>query len=201
MRIKHYSIITFEENATTMFYNNIIIGRLVYCALSALIFKENSEVIFHNNKIYGHTIFIADYSSITFEGNSTVTFDGNSTVTFDDNNLYFNGGAMFTTLSEVTFKGNCEVAFHNTVGINSNGGTVYIDHNSNITFEIYSTVIFNHNEAGDNGGTVYGVQARISFKGNSKVVFEENVAKNNGGAIYIDNCDCLSQNPPCSHQN
>ena len=206
MYVDEHSIITFEGNSTVTFDDNEAYnGGAVYSVLSAVTFKGNCKLMFLNNiaNNNGGTMYIDDQSNIKFEGNSTVTFNDNeayrggtmyiddhsnitfagiSTVTFDDNEAY-NGGAVDSVSSAINFKGNCKVMFHNNVA-NNNGGTVYIDDQSNIKFEGNSTATFDYNAA-YRGGTMYiGDHSNITFAGNSSVTFDDNKATHNGGAFY-----------------
>ena len=75
---------------------------------------------------------------------------------------------VYSVFSTIIFEESCEVTFHyNEASIN--GGTMYIDEQSNIIFERNSTVTFDDNEATRNGGAVYSVLSAINFKENCNI--------------------------------
>ena len=107
MSIADHSNITFEENSTVSFINNLALindGGVMHIIFSAVTFKGNCRVKFYGNSLVsgGGTMHINDYSNITFEGNSTVIFGENEAD---------NGGAVHSVFSAVSFKGNSKVIF------------------------------------------------------------------------------------------
>ena len=158
----HYSTATFMENCDVVFDNNLNEGAL-YIRNSFVRFQEISTVMFSNNKAYnGGAVYIANSSTIKFEGNSTVTFH--------NNNASNNGAAvLIEDHSIIAFEGNSKVKFQNNKAEND-GGAVYVEHYSIIIFGDNSTIEFCKNEAQNNAGAVYvASNSTVTFLGTSIV--------------------------------
>ena len=171
------------------------------------IFIDRKIEFFRNVAENGGGILISDYSNVTVYKSALVNITQNTV-----NN---NGGAIFLTnrssivfkddhalsdtlgpqhsndnsgvaiyINEYSTKGNCIAEFNGNVA-SGNGGAVFIDNHSTITFEGNYTVVLDNNKASSSGGAVYiDKNSAISFEGNSMIVINHNRAHNNGGAIY-----------------
>jgi predicted outer membrane repeat protein len=126
--------------------------------------------------------------------NSTMTFSS-SNITFSNNSSYKSGGAIYCQNSIISFSSS-NVTFSNnaSTALNSNGGAVYCNKVSEITFED-SDVEFIGNKA-QNGGAIYIDEGIVKL---TNARFRNNIAiKNkegewgNGGAIYIKNGGTLT---------
>ena len=146
---------------------------------STITFKGNSTVIIINNAASGKygVIHIADSSTITFQGNSTVNFTNNFDVGVMHINRYCN----------ITFEEITNVNFINNRAM-GNGGVIYIESSSNLVFGGKSAVNFINNHAIHNGdgGVMYIHGSFIIFEKYSAVNFIGNSAENNGGVMCID---------------
>ena len=172
----HYSTATFTENCNVVFDNNLNEGAL-YIRNSFVRFQETSLVMFNNNKAFnGGAMYIAN--------SSTVKFEGNSNVEFDNNEASNNGAAMFTEdYSIVIFEVNSMAKFHNNKAEND-GGAMYVADYSILTFKGNSKATFT-NDAADDGGGMYADNSTVKFEENSTVTFKNNEAYYNGGAMYV----------------
>ena len=141
-------------------------------------FKDNSTSTFVNNiaTINGGVVFSNQTSEVTFEGSSKVIFDGN---TAD------NGGVLYFTNSSITFKGSSLLLFYNNKARES-GAVGCFYYNSQMRFKGTITVRFENNVAKEFAGVLYFVRSNIIFKGNSTITVKDNKATLNGGALYFD---------------
>ena len=166
---------------------------------------HNSDMIFSNNKaLYnGGALHIQEISNVKFEGNCTVTIKNNQAVS--------GGGFYVSNNSDVKFEGisklvindnkaklngemhdvfqNDNIVKRNITATNneymSDGGALYICHNSAVTFKENSVVTINNNTA-RYGGAIYIVDnSSTTFKGNSMVTINKNQAMEDGGAFYV----------------
>ena len=122
MYIMNHCDVTFEENCTVKFNNNIAkYGGAAHIKEynTAVTFKGNSSVLFNNNeaKSDGGAICIGDRSEII------VTFKENSKVSFSNNKASEYGGVLYISHianSPFTFSGNSKITFNNNSA--NNGG-------------------------------------------------------------------------------
>ena len=143
---------------------------------SRITFCKNSTAIFNSNfaNRYGGAIYI--------DGNAIVLFNETAKITFYNNRAAKDGGAVFATNSTyIAFEGNSVVYFTEN-SASCLGGAMYLQ-NTKVTF-IKSTVMFDNNYSGENGGAVFASRnCEITMKENSTVTFRRNKAEISGGAI------------------
>ena len=187
--------VSFEENSTTMFYNNIAnFGSAIFSLYNSNItFKHNSLVKFINNiaRCCG-SLTSALYSTITFNDNTKVTFSVN-TVTDTSNPCDESLASAICSFksTDVIFSGHSFIKFVNNTA--HRGGAVVI-FESNVYIEEYSTVNFNSNVAmySSGGALECSNNSNITIQGNSNVTFNNNKAGQNGGAIHsYDICQII----------
>ena len=169
--------VTFSENSTTKFVNNIVdhIGAAVYLTgNSSVIFDSNSIVIFSNNRATNGTIYS--------EANSSITFKASCQVIFSDNSVTHCGSAIYSAdHSRLTFKGSSKIMFNNNIALSSNSiythhsGTIFSENVGYISFEENSVTLFNDNLA-DYGAAIYSINnSNIIFKDRSMVDFNNHI--------------------------
>ena len=188
--IETYSCLSFEENSTTMFYDNIAnFGTAILSINSSnVIFKDNSTIIFNGNlaRICG-ILASALYSSVTFNDNTEVAYNNNTVSCASSRYHEHFAGAICTFKgTHILFSGHSFITFtHNTA---DRGGAVVLSE-SNVIMQQYSTVIFNKNTAlySSGGAFVCSNNSTVTIKGNSNVTFNSNKANQNGGAIHSYN--------------
>ena len=118
--------------------------------------------------------------------NSNMLFDGKSNVTFFHNSAILNGGVVHCgTESQLKFNGNSIISSYlNKAG--HDGGAVYCNDHSDIALEAYVRVTFTNNTA-ENGGAIAILQSNLTFRMNSSTMFNNNFALRDGGALYLSN--------------
>ena len=209
--ISDHSNVTFYKSATINFTHNRANrngGAIFLTNHSSIVFKEHHTLQrCHDRKPYyivGDQYYTRSLIAVTFHNNSANEFGGD---------IYaHNSSIVFGDTTDVKFKGNCMYAHSSCDGISGssmvyisgqsimmfgenssatftrhsnsgNGGLVYIDDSSIITFEGNSIVNF----TGNNGDVIYVTDSsEIKFKGNSSVSFLNNGAYDNGGIMNID---------------
>ena len=128
-----YSNITFKGNSKVTFHKNKVnsMGGAVYLVGSRTVFKENSILTFSECwSEYGGAMYIGSFSNIIFEGSSTVEFYNNE--------ARYSGGAVYIHygfLSKITCKEDSVVTFNDNKAKINDGGAVYSEQHSTITFE------------------------------------------------------------------
>ena len=127
--------------------------------------------VFSNNQ--GVPLYIT-YQAIIVNGN--IVLKGN---------VGYKGGAIcITKRSKLVFY-KSDIKFDNNKALYQ-GGALYIDKNSFVTFEENSTLIINNNQAKGNGGALYiEDNCNVTFK-KSSITINNNQAKTDGGAFYIE---------------
>ena len=189
------SEVTFKGNATVQFYDNVGLHKsgALYVHYSNAAFTGNCNVIFDYNSnegaldIRNSFVRFQETSAVMLSNNeaddggamyiansSTIKFEGKSTVKFDNNNSSNNGGAVFIEdHSTMTFEANSMVkVYNNKAGYN--GGVVYAESYSIITFAGNSTAEFYKNEAQNDAGGVYITSnSSVIFTGMSTVKFNK----------------------------
>ena len=170
--IGNASTVIFGKNSNTTFFNNSANynGAAMYLAHSSAIFDSNSVVTFANNKATNGIIYSKADSRVIFKGNCQVTFSGNSAIQY--------GSAIYSTdSSHLIFIGNATVMLSNNNVMSSNsvykrqGGTIFSEYSSYISFEENSNTMFNENQA-DFGAAIYSIDnSSIIFKDRSTVSF------------------------------
>ena len=127
----------------------------------------------------GGGIFINNHAKVTFH---------RLNAKFINNKALYGGALCLAKCSNCLFKGMSIVTINNNTAIN-NGGAVYIEDNSDITFEGNSKIIISNNQA-DYGGAICAlINSNLKSESNSTVIINNNNATD-GGAIYInDNSD------------
>ena len=172
-------IISFEDNSSTVFNNNIAVAGGAISLWSDIYFIGNSKTVFSNNTAdEGGAMLILHTNSICFKGNSNAIFR---------NNTAHSGGSIHSSNGYLLFEGTSKTVFSLNTAIE--GGAIFTG--ANISFEGNSYTLFNNNNADNDGGAIYfhyGSQeffnGIISFKENSSTVFSNNNAGNDGGAIF-----------------
>ena len=197
--------ITFRGMSKITFVNNNAPnGGAIYNTLNVILFDENSTVNFTSNKAdYGGAIYTENYGSVNFTGSFIPIFTikenqsshcniccnaDNPRTEFDDNHAKYNGGAIYLSKSSLTMfvtGSRCTVILSNNKA--ANGGAVYSESNSNITFKQNSKVQFINNTGLVHGGAIFSKQSKTTFKENSTTLFYSNHAFTNGGSIYSEN--------------
>ena len=178
MSIK-YGHITFGGNSTTIFSDNradYYGGAMESSNRSHISFEGTSIVVFINNSAdNGGAIFSFDYSYLSFKGISNTSFIHNNTE-------HDHGGAIIFDDSNISFKGNFTALFRNNRALR--GGAMFSSHNSSVSFEEFSVVMFNNNIAIQDGGALYFTfNSTVSFSESTKVSFNDNSAIN-GSALF-----------------
>ena len=171
------------------------------------LFLDGKIEFFRNVAENGGGILISNYSNVTLYKSVTVNFtqntvnnNGGGIFLTNHSNILFgqnlassdtlgaqhsndNSGAA-TYINDYSTNKNSKVEFNGNVA-SGNGGAVYIDNHSTITFEGNCTVVLDNNKASSSGGAVYTDHySAVTFKGNSTVLFNHNRAHSNGGAVY-----------------
>ena len=162
------SNVIFGENSNTMFINNSANyngGAMYLEDHSSAIFDSNSTVTFVNNKATNGIIYSKAETNVTFKGNCQAIFIGNSASQY--------GSAIYSTKnSHLIFTGNATVMLSNNRVMSSGeyirqGGTIFSEHSSYISFEENSITMFNDNQA-DFGAAIYSIgNSCITFKSRS----------------------------------
>ena len=198
------SHITFEQNSSTSFKNNIAYdGAAIYSKYCKIYFKKHSSTTFSDNTAnhYGGAIY-SNGANIYFEGNSSTMFlnntaliRGGSTFLYSKNGyMYFkensftefsnniagDGGAIYCTYYHVTFAYKSSALFKNNNA--KYGGAIY-SYVGFLRFDDNSSTTFKYNAAYKNGGAIYSFGSRTYFRGNSSTIFSNNDATD-GGALY-----------------
>ena len=172
--------------STVLFTNNEATqGGAIYSGTnSTVIYQQNSTTSFINN--VGHEHGGAIFSNL----NSSIFFNENSIVTYNNNKAKIRGGSIYSEGdSSIVCAGNSAVSFNSNTAHDGDGGAVYSNINSEMTFKDDCKLSFAHNYA-IQGGTVYSsYNSSITFDGNTSIVFNNNTAIS-GGAIYA-NSHCL----------
>ena len=210
--VKHNSDVKLKENSTITFINNKAIhngGSIFLVFNSDISFQDCCQVTFDSNTAddgTGGAVSTDTYSVIEFKDNCTVmfnhnratqggavycsynsslTFSKNAMVTFTNNTASFGAALNLFIHSFVTFQGcaNSTVIFDNNKAT-QNGGAMYLQKVSNVTFEEAPIVEFYNNEATLGGAINCNSNSNITSKGNPSIIFSQNSAKL-GGAIYI----------------
>ena len=185
-----YGYVSFEENSTTMFYNNIAnFGAAIFSIYNSnVIFKDKSRVVFKDNiaRTCG-TLASALYSSVAFNNHTEVAYD-NNTVSCASNIYYEPFAGAICTFKGVStiLSGHSFITFINNTA--DRGGAVAFSESS-VIIQQYSIVIFNKNTAlySSGGAFVCSNNSNVTIKGNSNVTFNNNKANQNGGAIHLYN--------------
>ena len=182
--------VSFEENSTTKFYNNIAnFGTAIFSLYNSnVIFKDKSKVIFNEN-IAGTcgALTSALYSSVTFSDNTEVAYNSNTVSCASSRYFEPFAGAICAFKGTVTiFSGHSFITFTNNTA--ERGGAVAFSESS-VIMQQYSTVIFNSNIAlySSGGAFVCSNKSNVTIKGNSNVTFSSNKANQNGGAVHSYN--------------
>ena len=240
--VKHNADVKFKKHSTVIFDSNKAIhnGGSVFLEIKSVIyFEEQCGVIFDSNTAddgTGGAISTDSNSLIEFKDNSTITFchnnatqggaifslynlslifSKNTKVIFNDNAAAFGGALNFYSHSLIRFQGGDQstVAFKNNKAT-QNGGAIYLQKNSYVTFKGTLTVNFYNNEAtlggaincnsnsditckenphiiflqnnAKLGGAIYTVMSNIAIIDNSKLIFTDNIALQDGGAMFLD---------------
>ena len=175
---------------------------------STIEFKDTSTITFcYNNATQGGAIFSLY--------NLSLIFSKNTKVIFNDNAAAFGGALNFYSHSLIRFQGgvNSTVTFLNNKAT-QNGGAIYLQKNSDVTFKGALTVNFYNNEAtiggaidsnsnsditskenphitflqnnAKLGGEIYTVMSNIAITDNSKLIFTDNIALQDGGGMFLD---------------
>ena len=171
--IGNASAVIFGENSNATFFNNSVDynGAAMYLEDHAIaIFDSNSTVTFANNKATNGIIYSKADSRVIFKGICQVTFSGNSVAQY--------GSAIYSTdNSYLIFTGNATVMLSNNNVMSSDGvyirqgGTIFSEYSSCISFEKNSDITFNNNQA-DFGAAIYSIDnSSIVFKDRSTVSF------------------------------
>jgi len=112
-----------------------------------------------------------------------VLVDGNSIVIFIHNSA--SGAIHSSTASYLKFSGSSIITlYHNIAG--QNGGAMYCNDYSDLTLEGNVLVTFTNNTAED-GGAISIVQSNLTFRINSSTMFDNNSALREGGALCLSN--------------
>ena len=165
--------IIFGKNSNTTFVNNSVDynGAAVYLAdHSIAIFDSNSTVTFANNIATNGIIYSNGDSRVIFKRICQVTFSGNSatqygSVIYSTNNSYL----IFTGNATVMLCNNNVMSYNGAYIIQ--GGTIFSEYSSLISFEENSNTIFNDNQA-DFGAAIYSIDnSSVVFKDRSTVSF------------------------------
>ena len=206
------SVISFKEHCTVTFNSNTAddgTGGAVSSNTNSLVeFKDSSNVKFQDNNASQGGAIHSSY-------NSSLLFSKNTTVSFDENNAAFDGALNFYSYSFITFQGDVKsIMKFDSNKATQNGGAIYLQRNSYVTFEGSLTVKFHNNEAtlggaincnsnsditsteapnvtfsfntASLGGAIYIMTSNITIADNSKLKFTHNIALQDGGALFLD---------------
>ena len=209
----HVSNLTFNGNAVVTFNNNeaLLNGGAFYAHNSSITMRHKSVVIFINNSaenggaafISASTLLLTEYTNATFAknmawqdggviyfsgyinawDNSKIIIRGSSTTIFNNNKASDDGGALY-------INANSAITFqeNTVVKLNGNKATYFggaLFSKSNITFKHNCTITFHYNEA-TQGGAIFTVSDTV-FTDNSTVQFDNNKANTLGGALHASN--------------
>ena len=185
-----YGFVSFEENSTTKFYNNIAdFGAAIFSLYNSnIIFKNKSKVNFNDN-IAGTcgTLTSTLFSSVIFNDNTEVTYKNNTlSCTSSKYCEYFAGAICTFKGTDIIFSGHSFITFINNTA--DRGRAVAFSEGS-VVMQQYSTVMFNNNIAlySSGGAFVCSNNSNVTIKGNSNVTFNNNKANQNGGAVHSYN--------------
>ena len=200
-----FSYVSFEENSSPVFSNNIAdIGGAVFIDESYIVFEGKSTPMFTNNTAeLGGAIYSQSEDGCIFLFRNTciyIDFKGTSTTEFSYNIATDVGGAIF---GRISFEGFSVTTFgHNTAILQ--GGAIYLQGGS-VSFKATSTTIFSNNTATNGGAICSTYGSNISYEGFSTLVFENNIAEYGGAMFAIGsrhNCDIIfSDNSTISFTN
>ena len=123
----------------------------------------------HNNKATQGGAIYSPY-------NSSLTFSKNAIVTFDKNGSAFGSALNFYSYSFVIFQGdaNSTIIFVNNKAT-ENGRAIYLQRNSNVTFEGTLIVKFHNNEATLGVAINCNSNSDITSKGNPNTTFSQKI--------------------------
>ena len=154
---------------------------------SVIVFNGNTSVQFDNNQ--------ADFGGAIYGTRANTSFSGkNMSVTFLNNYASVNGGAVHGDDSTIVFDGNMSIIFHGNHA-DQYGGAIGVHSGSNVKFDgKLMSATFDNNNAGMNGGAIYGVHTDIAFNGKKLVEFVRNNAGDSGGGIHGKNSNIFDGN-------
>ena len=185
-----YGHVSFEENSTAMFYNNIAnFGAAIFSLYNSDIrFKDRSRVSFNDNiaRTCG-ALASALYSSVTFNDSTDVAYNNNSALCGSSRYIKPFAGAICTFKgTDITFSGHSFIRFINNTA-DSGGAAAFSE--SRVIMQQCSTVILNNNIAlySSGGAFVCSNNSNVTIEGNSNVTFYSNKANQNGGAVHSYN--------------
>ena len=180
--IDNHSKVTFGKASNVTFVQNTatINGGAIYVNnWSSVVFENDSHALFTSNKATwsGGTIYSYNYSEILLKEYSTAWFAYN--------NAQFGGTLYVENNSFITTKGRSKLTITDSKAIH--GGAIYCTQNCNMTIIVDSAIEFNNNEAIKDGGCIYSdYDSIVTFRGNSKTKFYKSKATQ-GGIVYLCN--------------
>jgi len=185
---KKKSKVTFENNSSASFSSNSAgTGGAIY-------FTTGSHIMFKNYSYSSFSFNAAKYGAGSWCYKGRMTFTGNSKVMFLNGKVVaapaVGGGVGFVNCV-VKFAENTHVVFLNNTNL-SQGGAMFCNGTSDITFEHASKVIFSTNQAVQGGG-FRCAESRVTFNGSTTVLFNSNVATKYGGAISTRQCNLVAK--------
>ena len=186
------------KNMSAMFINNYasVNGGAVHGDDSTIVFDGNMSIIFHGNHAdqYGGAIGVHSGSNVKFDGKLM-------SATFENNNAGMNGGAVHGDDSTIVFDGNMSIIFHGNHA-DQYGGAIGVYSGSRVKFDgKLMSATFDNNNAGMNGGAIYGVHTDITFNGKKLVEFVRNNADDSGGGIHGQNSNIFYGNMSVTFAN
>ena len=152
-------------------------GGAISLSHSFLSFRENSSARFYNNIAGKGGAIYSLFSNISSGDESSIEFFNNTAMRFGETVVYNEGGGICSIKnSHITFGGNSFTMFHNNTAEN-NGKSIFNENHSVIRFSHNSTVAFTKNEV-MSGVIVYSFDdSRIMVTGNSRVIINDLPAK------------------------
>ena len=218
--------ISFDDNSSAVFSNNIADSGGAIMTAENITFKENSKSIFSNNTasyggsvytIYGHlhfkgtsiTVFshnnAADGGAIILYFQAYISFDGNSYTLFNNNIADNNGEAIYYHYGwidrAIYFKGNSSTVFSNNIADNG-GGAIFSAEYGALSFNGYSTTVFRNNIADYGGAIMTRLESTVTFSNDSTIKFIHNRASF-GATAYLTSKSNITakQNPTVMFDN
>ena len=170
----HQPLSIFTINSCNFTYNKNA-KSLVY--ISRIIWKNNGNITFC------HTKFLNNQGTSVFIVNQTIYVIGKNVFQYNIIAFIDKGICIFSN-STVIFANNSDTKFAQNLG---SYGVIFLRSHSNVKFHQNSMVTFISNEANDGGAIYSELSSNITFKNNSKVAFPNNSAKRYGGGILSKN--------------
>ena len=166
--------------------------KIINCKFKYSIYKGHGTAVnYDKGKGYPLKLAISNCEFAHYHTVQSVVYIGRSTInankrfSLHNSTFIYNRGTPIYFLNQILLISGNTIFEHN---IGKYGGAIFVNANSNITFDENSNIFFNDNAAMYNGGALYlRKRSIIIFQNNSVVQFVGNQANRNGGAMYFRN--------------